>query len=419
MKAVTGGDYIHVYGAAGLGIDYNVRLCVRMKDRIDGEFLKNAADNTQKRYPYLSLRLCKNENEFYFEENNAPIAVYNTAERISLISDESNHHFWAVCYHEDMIYLDISHMIFDGTGMYMVLSTLLYYYCNERYGLTNYVGIRTLDDEIDPAETVDPADYLPDIDMSKIPTQMPTKAFDLIEDGKMTPCKTKLWDIKVPEADFVKYSTENDASPGIMVSILLARAIDELFPERKAPLISSYVINGRPMLKAPKTHHNCVTTVFLDYSDKIKKLPFSKQCTAYRGKTFIQSDADRVAKAMTVSINRYRSIMKAVPSLEGKKSAFSQSLMGGKLYFTYLVSYVGKWKYEPLSPYIEEFWTHVPNANNLLVEIAAVNGSIFLTFHQEFEEDTIVKAFISELEKNNISCTARIRNNDVARSPHL
>lgn len=419
MKTVTTGDLLHAYGAFGLGIDYNVRLCIRMKDHIDGDLLKNAADKTKERFPYLSLRLCKNESEFYFEENDSPIAVYNTAERISLNTDESHQHFWAVCYHGDMLYLDISHMIMDGTGMYMVLSTLLYYYCNERYGLTDHTGIRTLEDEIDPAETVDPMDYLPEIDMSKIPAPSIQKAFSLVDDGKLTPCKTKLFEIKIPESDFMKYSTENDASPGIMVSILLARAIDDLFPVRESQIVSSYVINGRPMLNAPKNHHNCVTTVFLDYSDKIKKLPFDRQCTAYRGKTFIQSDAERVAGAMTVSANRYKSILKAVPSLEAKMSAFSQALMGGKLYFTYLVSYVGKWKYEPLSPYIEEFWTHVPNANDLLVEIAAVNGSIFLTFHQEFEEDTIVKSFVNELEKNNISCTARERGNDVAKMPKL
>ena len=217
----------------------------------------------------------------------------------------------------------------------------------------------------------------------------------------------------------MKYSTENDASPGIMVSILLAKAIDDLFPVRESQIMSSYVINARPMLRSPKSHHNCVSTVFLDYSDKIKKLPFDRQCTAYRGKTFIQSDAERVAQAMTISANRYKSIVKAVPSLEAKESAFAQALMGGRLYFTYMVSYVGKWKYDPLDQYIEEFWTHVPNANNLLVEVAAVNGSIFLTFHQEFEEDVIVKSFLSELENNHISCTARERNNDVAKTPHM
>ena len=121
MKPVTTGDLLHVYGNLGLQMDYNVRLCIRMKDRIEGDLLKNATDKTQQRYPYLSLRLCKTDNEIYFEENDAPIMVCNTADRISLYSAESHNHLWAVCYYDDMLYFDASHMIMDGTGMYMVL----------------------------------------------------------------------------------------------------------------------------------------------------------------------------------------------------------------------------------------------------------------------------------------------------------
>ncbi len=413
MQKVSTGDLIHVYGGLGLSIDYNVRLCVKLKDEIDRDMLLDATAKTQKRYPYLSLRLCKKYDEVYFEENTLQVMVLNTQDRISLNSPQSNNHLWAVCFYEKTLYLDIYHGIADGTGMYMVLSTLLYYYCNKRYGLTDHEGIRTLDDEIDPLETVDPCDHLPEIDISKIPMNY-EKAFDLIADGGMTPCKTRLLEIEIPEAAFVRYSSANDASPGIMVSILLARAIDKLFPERTAKLKSSYVINARPMLNAPKCHHNCVSTVFLEYSDKIKAMPFDRQCTAYRGKTFIQSDAERIAGAMTVSASRNKGIIKNMKTLEDKMATFAKSLMGGKVLFTFMVSYVGKWKYKPLEKYIDEFWTHVPNANNLLVEIAAVNGRIFLTIHQEFEEDDIINAFIKELDNNEITCTVREMTNDVA-----
>ena len=75
------------------------------------------------------------------------------------------------------------------------------------------------------------------------------------------------------------------------------------------------------------------------------------------------------------------------PTLEARKAAFGQSLAKGTDLFTFMVSYVGQWKYQALGKHIVEFWTHVPAANNFLVEIAAVKGSIFLSFHQRFEED--------------------------------
>ena len=47
--------------------------------------------------------------------------------------------------------------------MYMVLATLLYYYCEKRYGVTDHTGICTLDDPILPQETIDPMEHLPEL----------------------------------------------------------------------------------------------------------------------------------------------------------------------------------------------------------------------------------------------------------------
>ena len=321
---------------------------------------------------------------------------------------------WAVCYYGDKLYLDFYHGICDGTGMYMVLSTILYYYISKKYGLRDHTGIRTLEDEIKPQEYIDPLDALPEIDLSSVSASRPEPAFMLIEDGGFTPCDQKLYDVVIPEKDFVRFSSANDASPGIMVSVLLARAVDRLFPEREKEIRSSYVMNARPMLGANETHHNCITTVFLDYSDKIKAMPFDRQCTVYRGKTFVQSDDDRVRKAMTVSSSRFKAVAKTMPGLEDKMKAYGMMMAGGKDLFTFLVSYVGKWKYPSVGKYINEFWTHVPRSNRFLVEIAAINGKIFLTIHQAFEEDTLLKAFEEELKENGISCHITELENDVA-----
>ena len=82
-------------------------------------------------------------------------------------------------------------------------------------------------------------------------------------------------------------------------------------------------------------------------------------------------------------------------------------LGGGKRYFTYMVSYVGKWKTAQLAPYVREFWTHVPNANELLTEISAINGKIFLSVHQNFREDDVVRSFLRQLEEYSVPYKVR------------
>ena len=232
MIPITSGDIMHAMGNFGLNINYTVRLCLRMIDKIDGAVLAEAVKKTQARFSYLSLRLCRNEERFWYEENPAPVALLHTDGRICLSSEQTNFHVWAVCWWEDRLFLDIFHGICDGTGMYMVLSTLLYYYCAGRYGLTDHTGIRVLEDPILPAEIDDPLDHMPQLDPSLLKRPPRPEAFNLISDAGLTSSEPLIYDIEMPEEAFMRFSSAHDASPGTMVSILFARAIDKLFPDR-------------------------------------------------------------------------------------------------------------------------------------------------------------------------------------------
>ena len=111
-------------------------------------------------------------------------------------------------------------------------------------------------------------------------------------------------------------------------------------------------------------------------------------------------------------------VLGMAPTYEARKYAFGQMLAGGKKLFSYMVSYVGKWRIKSLEPYILEFWTHVPMANDFLVEIAAVNGKIFLTIHQSFAEDVVIQGFLNQLKKHGIPFQVRqTTDNDAAVFP--
>ena len=376
--------------------------------------LKEAAARTSERYPYLMLKMRINDREIYYEDNPAPVVVLNQEKRVTLGAEETNYHLWAVCYYEDRLFFDFYHGICDGTGMYMVLSTLLYYYMNLRYGVADSEGIRTLEDEIDPEESVDPLDLLPEIDLSGMAARAQEPAFSLIEDGGFTPCAQKLYDVSMPEEAFVSFSSDNDASPGIMVSILMARAVDRAFPHRDRKLIVNYVVNGRPMLHAPLSHHNCVTSMELEYSDRVRSMPLEKQCTVYRGMTFMQSDEETVQKRMQIMSASFKAVNKSSPTVKAKMAAFARFLESGEKNYTITVSYVGRWKYPSVGEHIREFWTHAPNANYLFIEMAAINGNVYLTVHQGFKEDTLIRAFEEELKANGIPCSIREMKNDIA-----
>lgn len=408
-KKITAGDGLHVYGSFGRGVDYTVRLVLKMKDEVDGDMLRDALRKTEQRYPYFSVHLCKNDTEYYYEANPAPIALLHTDRQITLNAPESNGHVWAVCYQDNRLFLDFYHGIADGTGMYRVLATLLYYYCNARYGVTDHEGIFTLEDPILPEETIDPLDLLPVMDLSKMPAQKRDAAFLITDDGGAKPCAPIITDIEIPESAFVRFSSASDASPGTMVSLLFTRAIDARYPNREKMIKAGYVVNGRPMLHAPASHHNCITTMRYDYSERLKNMSFDRQCTALRGMTFVQSDEDYVQKSMTVMSSVYKGFLAMPGPVEEKEKAFGQMMAGGRQFITHVVSYVGQWKQKAIGSYIDEFWTHVPAAIEFASEISAINGKIGLSIHQKFEDDELMELFFRQLEENGIPYTLKAK----------
>ena len=468
MIKITTGDMMHVHGGFGQKVDYTVRMSVRMKDAVDADLLADALEKTQRRYPYFCVRIKKGEAAYYYEENPLPVVLLSRNGRVSLNTDEVNGHVWAVCYCEDYIHLDFYHGITDGAGMYKVLSTLLYYYCAERYGASKDRNVKTLADPalpeqmvkpvalkkavfVLPEETEDPQDKLPDVDLSKIPPSSMKPAFTLDTDGGLTPSEATIWDVEIPEEPFMRFVTDNDSTPGTMVSLLLSRAVYNLYYEPQPQLlwhtsahadepqpdkpqelrawqtnasapekdiITAYVINARPMLGANNIQHNCLGMAILDFDERIAEMPLTRQCTIYRGKTFAQSFDETIRDSMTVNAARTRAAAEAAPTLDAKNEVFGQAFAGGEGFITILVSYIGKWPYPILGEHICELWTHPPNTFSLMVEISAAGGKIFLTIQQRFHEDCVREAFLRELEEYGIPYKVlRVMESDVARMP--
>ena len=395
MSNITTGNLMHIYGCFAEKVDYTGRVTVRMYDPVDAGILARALDKTRQRYPYFSLQIRKNESEYYFEKNPRPVTLHNTNGRIRLSAAETNYHLWAVCYYDDYIHLDTFHGMTDGIGMYHLLSTLLFYYCNERYGVEDSSGIRVLTDPVSPEETADPQDALPDVDLSQVEVSPWKEAFTLETDGGLTPAAPTLWDVVIPEEAFMRFTEANDSSPGNIVSLLFARAIDAL--------------------NARESSQNCLGMALFDYEKRIKDKPMPVQCTIYRGKTFVQSDRDIVRSSVAISASRMRQVAKSSPGLSAKKESFGKMFSAGEGYISFLVSYVGKWPYTVLSKYIKEFWTHAPNTFSLMAEIAAVNGNFFISIQQRFREDCVREAFLDQLRENGIPCEVlRVVDCDIA-----
>ena len=379
-----------------------IRLRIRMRDLIDPEVFRHAVDTTMKRYPYFLVELQRRNGEFYFAENHRPVVITNSLHGVELNSEDSNFHMIAFCWQDNWIILDVFHGMTDGTGAYEVMRTLLYYYCSERYNVElNDEGIRLVGDEISEEEWADPVANrtdLPTPTRNEMPNALnPVAAAGLEEDRQQT-----AYSIAISESEFMRFTLDNDGSPGTMVALLLSRAIAKLFPEAEDAIRIALCVNQRKALGTPLAHQSLVGGVMLEYKDGMRDWPLGRQGTIYRGMVFAQTEEETVLAGAASNAGMVQMILSKESDAERLEVIAAINEMTKKL-ITATVSYVGKANYKEAEQYIRDFRSWTSSASNgLLVEIAAVNGRFVIDFLQKFSSPLYVNAFLKELEDNGI-----------------
>ena len=317
-----------------------IRLRVRMRDLIDGDIFKSAVNTTMKRYPYFCVRLKRNGNRYVYEQNGAPVAVIRSQSGVALNCAQSNYHMLAFSWYDNRFTLDIFHGLTDGTGAYELMRTLLYYYCSQRYALTlKGAGIRLFGDEIQPQEFENPVDNvrLPDAEGKKYST-----ALNLVTAGGLENDTVKtVYSLAVPEREFMRFTSDNDGSPGTMVALLLSRAVAKLYPDCRDTIRVALCVNQRGALKAPLAHQCLVGAAMLEYKDRMRSLPFDRQATIYRGMVFAQTLEETILAGVAVQ-KRLSERMQACKTDEERFAMAKNISHGAMRVQTALVSYVGK-----------------------------------------------------------------------------
>jgi len=379
-----------------------IRMRVRMRDLIDPEIFRHAVDTTMERYPYFCVELQRRDGQFYFAENHRPIVIVNSLHGVELNSEDSNLHMIAFCWEDNWIVLDIFHGLTDGTGAYELMRTLLYYYCSERYNVElNDEGIRLVGDEIPEEEWIDPV-----VNRTDLPTptraEMPVALNLIAAAGLQKDRRQTVYSIAISESEFVRFSLDHDGSPGTTISLLLSRAIANLFPDAEGAIRIALCVNQRKALGAPLAHQSLVGGVMLEYKDGMRDWPLERQGTIYRGMVFAQTVEEAVLRGVASNVGMVRMILSKESDAErlGVIAAINEL---AKSLITATVSYVGKANYKEAERYIRDFRSWTSSASNgLLVEIAAVNGRFTIDFIQHFSSPLVVNAFLKELEDNGI-----------------
>ena len=387
-----------------------------MTDPVDPSCLQYAAEKAFGRYRILRLVVESDDVRFYLKENHRkPVVHYNDDRQFSLCTEENNGHMFRIGYRGREITVDMFHGVTDGQGMQPVIQTLLYYYCEKKYGL---------DDPENPGRIMaerqeDPREYAGSMlflgEEGEFPRKKDAweKAYAISGEQMESPIECKRYELRV-EADALEhYMRRNGASRTAIFALFTNRAIAECDAVKGDTIVAAVAVDARRAYRAEETMQCCVGTIPVWYDDEIANLPIPEQLDRTRKMIWEEVKVENL-RASAFGLKRFNEMLEEkFPTLEEKKAfCVARNEQAGAKY-TYGISYVGETKLPAgVAEYVEDV-TAMNCANNLpiIIEIKKYKHEYIITYCTHLKEDRYVNRMRELFITEGIPCVCEQKEN--------
>ncbi len=374
-----------------------IRFAVEFHEDILPEALAYAAGQVQKRYPYYSVKVEKEDEGFILTENRKPFVITAGENPVCLNSTASNMHLLAFAWKERTVWIDISHFICDGNGLAPLVKTLVYYYVERCYGVDGIdtANIRLVTERIPEEEYAYPFPDTPMPNENSLPIPQRTHEPFLFADELFDSDGSYAYNLQVSQKTLMKYAKSNDGSPVSFICVMLYRAMMSLYPDMKSDIVFSIPHEYRKVLGRPLSH-DClarVLTAKLAAKDMDKSVETLN--TAVRGQIVLGSDesADIDSINGMLQLNAY---MQSLP-LEGKKQAMLGLVAGSLAKNTFGVSYTGNISWGGMEKHIKDVHLYAGENNRhqtISVEVFTLGDNFSICVMQPGKNPVFVQELI-------------------------
>ena len=376
---------------------------VRFHKKVSGSKLNEALMLTKKRYPYFKTKLVEKDGDFYIVQNKINLYARKTKKLAQLGHMAVGNHLIDVTYYGNSVYIAFHHALCDGRGVMPFIETLLYYYCRKKYRTKTRVdGVRLRSDPLLPGETVDPFMQTYDFDENKEFISLSRDAHAIPENIPSVEETVYRYEVTIPHEAFMKICKENNATPVILLSLLMSRGIAALYPDYQKPINANIATDMRGALGVPNTYKNCVKSMILPYSREFAQKSLREQATEHRAVLKAQMDPDYCRKEASGMMGLFNKL-DSLCGFEEKQKIMA--FFEGMLLNTYVISYLGQFKLGDNARHIESIHLYNSGTTGLGINMISCGERFVLDFKQSFASDKYVKAFCAELEKLDLGYT--------------
>ena len=388
-------------------ITFNIRIKVVMKDKIDVEVLKPAAERAFTRFPYYSKQIKIDEDGgIDLVPNPRGVSVNPVSKkRPYLFSKEVNYQPCSIEYEDNNIYFNMYHGMCGGCGTFLWIKTTVYEYICARYGVRPDAGSTVMvDSPISEEEYAFPK--LEDIpsDVQPIEVKKDEVWFAGLEYlggfANMIFSDSVHYELQIPKKDMMKFVSENDASPLSAIAAIMVKSLYRILPKNNLPFRFETSHNYRAEVGCPRTHHDLLSHVFYLIPYKAQNWPISKICTVLRGSTYLQTQPECAYDTLR-RFYEYTDVVDSAHGLKNKNKCASKfSHRVPDVHSSVLVNYVGREDWGGMTEYVER--AHVITDAHLLFEILDVGENFCISFMQMNKKTAYMDEFCKILEEEEI-----------------
>ena len=392
-------------------VAYTVRVKIQMKETVDGQILRQAAERAFRRFWYFARTVrIGSDDAFILENSGMPIVVKEeTDQPVVLGSAETNGLYFCITYTDKTIYFNFTHNFCGGSGAMPWIQATLWQYLTDRYHvMIDKTGIVTPDDPVYAREMAYP-------DSESLPDDEPLGGYKggnsyVPMDEYMTyfsnpAVGTVFYPIEIGNKELIKYAKENDGSPNSIICAMMFKALSRVYRDNpQAAQISGKIIcNYRKDVGCPDTYRDLVRMLHVKYTADMADWSIEKLSTTARGSMYLQMQPE-------FSVQEYKRLLDFRNGIDEQKTfpekaeyALTNSLLRADVADTFTISYVGNLAWGGLADYIESVYSITDG--HLMLEVNSLPDRFCISFELFTADRKYLDAFLQVLDEEGISYT--------------
>lgn len=376
-------------------------LEIRLAEKVHGDALNRALRKTLQRFPWVNTRALELDGDFYIVQNPVSMTVLRSQHLASLGSVSCGYHLVDITWYGSSLFISFHHALCDGRGIMAFAETLIWCYFQERRMYSKAEdGVALPEEPLHGDEALDPffQDFGPVEKTEDL--NLPREGYHIREGDEDHGEDSWRYEVIFDHDPFIRKMKDLNATPAILVSLLMSRAICSV-RETDRPVLANIAFDMRKALCCENSFKNCVSTLTLPY----------RGCSSCEETVSAWRDLMNRQRSPERCRNNARMMQGLFEKLDSLSSfETKQSIMGffdGMALDSFVLSYPGRMRLGANMEMVDEIHLYNSGTKGLGVNMIDTGRRFCVDIKQSFPCSDYAEAFRAEALRLGLSTVLR------------